>query len=396
MALPDPATLFGIYIHWPFCEAKCPYCDFNSHVREGIDQARWRAGLLRELETLSERVGTGRPVTSVFFGGGTPSLMAPETAADLLAAISALFDTSEALEVTLEANPTSVELEKLAQFKAAGVNRVSLGVQALDGETLKFLGRTHSADQAIQALEAAQTLFERASFDLIYARPGQSASAWQAELDRALSFGTSHFSLYQLTIEPGTVFWRLREAGRLTELEEDTAADLYELTRERCRAAGLERYEISNFARPGQECLHNLTYWTYAPYLGIGPGAHGRLPLGAGEGEADQGRLATVGERGPERWLDLVERHGHGLVEETAIEPRQAAEEYLLMALRLEAGADLDRYHRLGGGPLEETRLAACRAFGLLQSEKEAPPTRLIATDRGRLLLDRLTGELLA
>ena len=297
----DPIAL---YIHWPFCLAKCPYCDFNSHVRERIPQARFASALRAELAWEAERLGR-RPLASIFFGGGTPSLMDPATVADLIADATRLFDPLPDLEITLEANPTSVELGKLAAFRDAGVNRASLGVQSLNEDALRLLGREHSAAQAIMALEAARATFPRVSFDLIYARPGQSVAAWQAELDQALTLCADHLSLYQLTIEPGTGFEALHRRGELVLPDDELAAELYVATADACAGHGLLPYEVSNLARTGAESRHNLAYWRYADYAGIGPGAHGRVTLGVE-------LVATRRHRAPEPWADRVERHGHG------------------------------------------------------------------------------------
>ena len=291
---------FGIYFHWPFCKSKCPYCDFNSHVREAVDQSRWATALVQELDTIAARQDR-QTVTSVFIGGGTPSLMEPETVARLLARVGELFPLTDDLEVTLEANPTSVEAARLAEFKSAGVNRLSVGVQSFDDEALRFLGRTHSAAEASRAIDHARSVFARISFDLIYGRAGQTPASWDQELRRAFSFEPTHLSLYQLTIEPGTLFHRMRASGKLDEIDDDDALDLLLATREVCSANGLTPYEVSNFAWPGAACRHNLTYWRYGPYLGVGPGAHGRLIAGGQ-------RVATQTERLPEQWNHLNPR----------------------------------------------------------------------------------------
>lgn len=380
----------ALYIHWPFCLAKCPYCDFNSHVRERIEQPRFRAALRRELAWEATRVGR-RPLASVFFGGGTPSLMEPETAAALLADAHALFDAPPDLEVTLEANPTSVEAGKLAEFRAAGVNRVSFGVQSLREEALRFLGRQHDAAQAVAALEAARGLFPRISFDLIYARPGQGEADWRAELREALALVADHLSLYQLTIEPGTRFATEHARGTFALPEPDEAARLYAATAEEAARFGLLPYEVSNYARPGAESRHNLTYWRYGDYIGIGPGAHGRLPLGDGGTPT-----ATRRHRAPETWLERVERDGHGTTAEERLAPEERAREALLMGLRLAEGVAPRRIEARSGLALAEAvdpaMLAACLEEGYLEW---TPDGRLRATEEGRLRLDAMLPVLL-
>jgi len=379
---------FGVYLHWPFCKSKCPYCDFNSHVRESIDQERWRRALLTDLKHAREKSGP-RDVTSVFFGGGTPSLMPPETVAAAIETIDALWGLAPGTEVTLEANPTSAEAERFAGFARAGVNRLSIGVQALDDDALKFLGRQHSAAEALGALDLARAAFPRLSFDLIYARPGQSAAAWRAELAEALALGPEHIALYQLTIEEGTVFHGAWRRGELTLPEEDTAAGLYEATAAQLAAAGLPAYEISNHARPGGECRHNLTYWRYGDYAGIGPGAHGRLTFG---GE----KHATRQHRAPEAWLDLVERQGHGWRQDEVVAPEQRLAEMVMMGLRLSEGISRAAFEaELGAAPealLPAERLQRLAAEGYLVLDD----TGLSATPEGRQRLDALLGYLLA
>ena len=320
----------ALYIHWPFCARKCPYCDFNSHVRAAVDQQRWRDALLADLRHEAERAA-GDPLGSIFFGGGTPSLMPPATAAALIDEAHKLWGFAPDIEITLEANPSSVEAANFADLAMSGVNRVSLGLQSLDDEALRFLGRLHSAKEGLLALATAQEAFARVSFDLIYALPGQSEADWSAMLRRALSFGTDHLSLYQLTIEPGTRFATDVRKGALTPLHDDAAADLFALTRAATAAAGLPAYEISNHARPGHESRHNLTYWRYRDYCGIGPGAHGR-----------RGGFATLRHRKPENWLEAVERTGNGLRDEVPLDPSEAAMEALLMGLRLAEGIDVE------------------------------------------------------
>ncbi len=329
----DPLAL---YIHWPFCLAKCPYCDFNSHVRETIDQRRFAAALRTELAWEAARLGR-RPLASIFFGGGTPSLMEPATVAALIGDATRLFEPAPDLEVTLEANPTSVEAARLAAFRDAGVNRVSLGVQSLEDDALQMLGRQHSAAQAIAALEVARATFPRLSFDLIYARPGQEDAAWRAELHRALGLAADHLSLYQLTIEPGTQFEALHRRGEIVLPDADDAARLYEATGEEAARFGLLAYEVSNYARPGAESRHNLAYWRYGDYAGIGPGAHGRVSV-------DGALLATRRHRAPEPWAALVERQGHGTTREEPVAPVERAREALLMGLRLAEGIEAARF----------------------------------------------------
>ncbi|GAA0737686.1 radical SAM family heme chaperone HemW [Sphingomonas japonica] len=330
-------TPIALYIHWPFCVSKCPYCDFNSHVREQVDQDRWRAALLADLAQEAREL-PGRRLGSIFFGGGTPSLMPPATVAALIEAATMHWVAEPDVEITLEANPSSVEAARFADLAAAGVNRVSLGLQALDDAALAFLGRAHSVREGLAALDTAQASFARVSFDLIYARPGQAQAAWEAELDRAIGFGTEHLSLYQLTIEPGTRFATLAARGDLVIPGEDAAADLFEATRAITVAAGLPPYEVSNHARAGAQSRHNLTYWRYGDYAGIGPGAHGR-----------RGGLATVRRKKPENWLAAVDRNGHGIEASDPLEPQQRTAEALVMGLRLAEGVDTARIARLGG-----------------------------------------------
>ena len=380
----------ALYVHWPFCLAKCPYCDFNSHVRERIPQARFIAALRAELAWEAARLGPylgRRPLASVFFGGGTPSLMDPEGVAAILGDAHRLFDPLPDLEVTLEANPTSVEASKLAAFRAAGVNRLSLGVQALNDAALHFLGREHSAAEALAALELARALFPRLSFDLIYARPGQTLLDWQAELDRALALAADHLSLYQLTIEPGTRFEALHRRGELRLPEPDLAAELYEATADAAARRGLLAYEVSNYALPGAESRHNLTYWRYADYAGVGPGAHGRVTVG------DQ-LLATRRHRAPEPWAERVERQGHGTASEEPVLPADRAREMLLMGLRLGEGVDRARFAARTGISLEraldQDTLRTAQDEGYLVEDGAG----LRATREGRLRLDALLSVL--
>lgn len=371
-----PGRPLALYVHWPFCVSKCPYCDFNSHVREEVDQERWRDALLADLAHEAERTA-GIRLGSIFFGGGTPSLMPPATVAALIEAAERHWGFAPGIEITLEANPSSVEAARFADLAAAGVNRVSLGLQALDDRALRFLGRAHSVDEGLAALETAQRAFARVSFDLIYARPGQSASQWAAELDRALAFGTGHLSLYQLTIEPGTRFATLAAKGELVPADPDESAALYEWTQERTAAAGLPAYEISNHARPGEESRHNLTYWRYGDYAGVGPGAHGR-----------RAGAATRRHRKPENWLAALSRNTHGIAEERHLPSVERETEALLMGLRLAEGVALDRV----AGALDPAGLARMEAQGLVERSGD----RLRVVPRGMLLLDAILAELAA
>jgi putative oxygen-independent coproporphyrinogen III oxidase len=388
-----PIPGFGIYVHWPFCRSKCPYCDFNSHVRERVDHARWRKALLRELEHYAadapRKSNGGRTVTSIFFGGGTPSLMEPETVAALIGRVRDLFPVAADVEITLEANPTSAEIDKFRAFRAAGINRVSLGVQSLVADDLKFLGRQHDAAQALSAVQMAAAIFERFSFDLIYARPGQSLAQWRAELDRALDFAAGHISLYQLTIEPGTQFEQAVARGDFRVLDEEHAAELYEATVARLGQAGLRDYEISNFALAGQESRHNLTYWRYGDYLGIGPGAHGRITIGAE-------KFATRQHRAPEPWLDLVERDGHATRQRDLVPRDDRLSELLMMGLRLKEGVPLARIEEEAAGPfaqaLDQPRLQRLIDGGFIALTDD----RLAATQRGRQRLDAVLAALVA
>ncbi len=375
------AEPLALYVHWPFCVSKCPYCDFNSHVRERVDQAAWRAALLADLRHEAALL-PDRPVSSIFFGGGTPSLMPPATVAAVIAAADAAWGLTDDCEITLEANPNSVEVANFADLAAAGVNRVSIGVQSFDPQILDFLGRAHSGDEARRAIAAAQDHFARVSFDLIYARPGQSLAAWEAELTEALAFGTGHLSLYQLTIEPGTRFATLAAKGDLVIPDGDAAADLFDATQAITRAAGLPRYEVSNHAAPGGESRHNLTYWRYGDYAGIGPGAHGR-------------RLAQATERHkkPENFIAAVERNGHGLKVETDLPPHERATEAMLMGLRLTEGIDLACVEERSGlarqAFVDADAAARLAGQGLLGQDGD----RLAVTDAGILLLDSILSE---
>lgn len=382
----DPG--FAIYVHWPFCKSKCPYCDFNSHVRERVDHDRWRAGLLRELDHYAD-LTAGRTVTSIFFGGGTPSLMEPSTVGAIVDRVAQRWPVADGLEVTLEANPTSVEADKFRAFRSAGIDRVSLGIQALDDASLKFLGREHTAAEATGAIELAARIFDRFSFDLIYARPGQTVAAWQAELARALDYAVGHLSVYQLTIEQGTAFYPLHARGDLVLPDEDLAGDLYEATQSQLTAAGLPAYEISNHARPGEESRHNLTYWRYGDYVGIGPGAHGRLTL-------DREKFATRAHRAPEIWLERVERDGHGAAAPDPIDRDARGTELLMMGLRLTEGVRLARLTEETGRTLDDfvdpAALSRLIDGGFLARDAD----RLVATPEGLQRLNAVLGTILA
>ena len=382
----------ALYVHWPFCLSKCPYCDFNSHVRAEIPRARFGNALRRELAHEAGRMGerAERPVvSSIFFGGGTPSLMAPETVAGLIEDTRTLFGMTDDVEITLEANPTSVETGLLRAFRDAGVNRISMGIQSLEPEALRFLGREHDAPQAIAALETARALFSRISFDLIYARPGQDAQAWRRELDAALALVSDHLSLYQLTIEPGTRFESLFRQGRFHLPDDDDAAALYELTADVAATHGLRGYEISNYARPGAESRHNLAYWRYGDYLGIGPGAHGRLTRNGAT-------FATRRHRAPEPWAERVERTGTGAHPEERLDNRDRAREMLLMGLRLAEGISTTRFHRRTGMTVRDATdpdiLHAAIGEEYLVHDQTTGILR--ATGAGRLRLESLLAAL--
>lgn len=377
---------FGVYVHWPFCLAKCPYCDFNSHVRHNKpDELQYAQAIARELEYLKQKTHA-REVTSIFFGGGTPSLMLPSTVGRVLDELTKRWEISETVEITLEANPTSVEAERFRGYRAAGVNRVSLGVQALDDASLKSLGRMHTADEALTAVGVARDIFPRISFDLIYARPAQSPGAWRHELSRALGFAPEHLSLYQLTIEPGTAFELLHRAGKLAIPDADTARLLWDVTQELCEARSMPAYEISNHAKAGSESRHNLVYWRYQEYLGVGPGAHGRIgPDGA--------RIATSTEKNPERWLSRVAEHGHGLVEEENLSKLEQADEMLVMGLRLAEGIDVARFERLTGATLDPERISFLEGEGLVMRDANS---RLRVTPLGFPVLDAIVADLAA
>jgi oxygen-independent coproporphyrinogen-3 oxidase len=375
------AAPLALYVHWPFCVSKCPYCDFNSHVRDSVDQELWCKALLIDLAHEAALL-PGRRLTSIFFGGGTPSLMDPATVAAVIAAARGHWDASDDVEITLEANPSSVEAARFADLAAAGVNRVSLGLQAFDDASLMFLGRAHSGAEGLAALDVAQRHFSRVNFDLIYALPGQSEEHWSAALDRALGLGTGHLSLYQLTIEPGTRFAALHAAGKLDLLDLDRAASLFELTAERTEASGLPAYEISNHARPGEESRHNLTYWRYGDYAGVGPGAHGR-----------RGGMRTVRHKKPENFLGAIARNGHGMVEEEALSSRESADEALVMGLRLAEGIDVAKIEERFAVQLVD-RDAAARLVD--SGHLEWSGHWLRTTAAGRLLLDHILGEIAA
>ncbi len=385
----------ALYIHWPFCVSKCPYCDFNSHVRESVDQAAWRDALLADMAHEAE-LTAGARVSSIFFGGGTPSLMPPETVAALIEAAERHWGFADAVEITLEANPNSVEVARFAALAQAGVNRISLGIQALDDETLRFLGRAHGADEGQRAIAAAQANFARVSFDLITARPGQSLAGWEAELARALAIGTTHLSLYQLTIEPGTRFETLHRKGELVLPDEDLSADLFAATAAMTAAAGLPAYEISNHARPGEESRHNLTYWRYGDYVGVGPGAHGRRSSGRAEDNGRRRGIATERHRKPENWLAAVGTAGHGIKAERALTPVTRATEALLMGLRLAEGVDLARIAAMSGVPEEALTDAGAverlRSLGFVERQGSA----LRVLPAGMLLLDAILPEVVA
>ena len=377
---------FGVYIHWPFCLSKCPYCDFNSHVRRApIDEARFVRAFTAEIAATAARVPR-RTVSTIFFGGGTPSLMQPATVAAILDAIARHWRVAPDVEITIEANPTSVEAGRFRGYRAAGVNRVSLGVQALNDRALAELGRLHSAREALDAVGIARGVFDRVSFDLIYARPQQTPQDWGNELKTALADAGEHLSLYQLTIEPDTPFAALHAAGKLKTPDDDLARALYDTTLEVCAAHGLQAYEISNHARRGAECRHNLVYWRAHEYAGIGPGAHGRLDI-------DGARHATATEKRPEAWLARVESAGHGLVTDDALTREEMADEFLLMGLRLAEGIDPARYAILAGRSLDETRVAALHEHGLVETTADG---RLRVSLPGFPVLDAVVADLAA
>jgi putative oxygen-independent coproporphyrinogen III oxidase len=382
----DAPNAFGVYVHWPFCLSKCPYCDFNSHVRHApIDEQRFARAFAREIESTALRV-PGREVSSIFLGGGTPSLMQPHTVGMILDAIGKAWRVADDVEVTLEANPTSVEATRFRGYRAAGVNRVSLGVQALDDASLKGLGRLHSAQEALDAVAIARTAFDRYSLDLIYARADQTPEMWAKELKRAIAEAAEHLSLYQLTIEPETPFFGLHAAGKLKIPDEGTARALYDVTQEVCAQQGLPSYEISNHARPGAECKHNLVYWRGQEYAGVGPGAHGRLDVGGV-------RHAVATEKRPEAWLMRVEANGHGVTTDDVLNSEERADEFLLMGLRLAEGIDPERYRLLSGRPLDGARIAALREEGAITVDAGG---RLRVTQAGFPVLDAVVADLAA
>jgi len=377
---------FGVYVHWPFCLSKCPYCDFNSHVRrEAIDEPRWIRAFAAEIAVTAARISS-RTVSSIFFGGGTPSLMRPATVDAVLDAVARHWRLADDVEITLEANPTSVEAERFRGYRVAGVNRVSLGVQALDDGVLLALGRTHSAREALDAVAIARAAFDRYSFDLIYARPQQTVEQWSSELRSALAQAGEHVSLYQLTIEPETPYAQLHAAGKLPVPDKDTARALFEVTQEICAAQGLPAYEISNHARAGGECRHNLIYWRGHEYAGIGPGAHGRLDI-AGD------RHATATEKRPEAWLARVEQSGDGLVSDEILTLAERADEFLLMGLRLAEGIDPKRYEQIAGRSLQTKRIAFLHQHGFVETTRGG---RLRATPTGMPVLDSVVADLAA
>lgn len=378
--------LFGIYVHWPFCAAKCPYCDFNSHVRRGpFDENAFVDAYARELAHFAA-LTPEREVQSIFFGGGTPSLMEARSVERILDAISGHWRVAPDAEITLEANPNSVEAERFRAYRMAGINRVSIGVQSLRAEPLKALGRLHSVEEAMAAVRLAQSIFERTSFDLIYARPHQTLGEWQDELGEALALQAGHLSAYQLTIEQGTRYFDLFQAGKLHMPNEDLSVAFYDLTRDMCAAAGLPAYEISNHARPGEESRHNLLYWRYGEYVGVGPGAHGRL-LGS------NGRHATAMERQPQAWAEAVAEKGHGLVTDDLLTWEEEGDEFLVMGLRLTEGIDPARFAQLAGRPLDPARIAELTEIGFVETLGNG---RLRVTDRGWPVLDAVVADLAA
>jgi oxygen-independent coproporphyrinogen-3 oxidase len=385
MSLTNPAP-FAVYVHWPFCLSKCPYCDFNSHVRHGgYDEARYVRAVESELAATAQRV-PDRTVSTIFFGGGTPSLMQPSSVEAILDAIGKHWSIAPNVEVTLEANPTSVDSTRFRGYRTAGVNRVSLGVQALDDASLKELGRLHTAQEALDAVAVARSIFDRYSFDLIYARPRQTPDAWAAELKHAIAEAAEHLSLYQLTIEPDTRFFDLHKAGKLIVPDDDVGRDLYDMTQQVCADAGLPAYEISNHARPGAECRHNLVYWRGHDYAGVGPGAHGRLTL-------DGRRYATETERRPESWLMRVEASGTGLIVDEKLTPAETADEYLLMGLRLAEGIDPQRFTSIAGRTLDPKRISILQGEGAVETTADG---RLRVTQSGFPVLDAVVADLAA
>ncbi|CAN7263618.1 radical SAM family heme chaperone HemW [Pararhizobium sp. LjRoot255] len=378
----DPG--FGVYVHWPFCAAKCPYCDFNSHVRhQPVDQPRFVSAFLTEMAE-ARRLSGPRTVTSIFMGGGTPSLMDPATVEAVLTGIAKFWHVPDGIEITMEANPSSVEATRFHGYRAAGVNRVSLGVQALNDRDLKFLGRLHNTEDALKAIGLARDIFPRMSFDLIYARPNQTVADWEQELKQAVSYAVDHLSLYQLTIEEGTPFYGLHKAGKLVVPDGEQSAVLYEATQEITEGFGMPAYEVSNHAAPGAESRHNLTYWRYGDYAGIGPGAHGRLSMG-------RDKIATATERKPEEWLKLVEENGHGMIDQEVLGLDEQADELLLMGLRLREGIDLVRWQSLSGREPDPDREQFLIEHGFIE---RLGNSRLRCTPSGMLILDAVVADL--
>ena len=377
---------FGVYVHWPFCQAKCPYCDFNSHVRRDVDHRRWRDALLRELDAAYEQA-PDRQADTLFFGGGTPSLMAPETVASIIQRVESLWGLAEDAEITLEANPTSVEAARFKAYRDAGVTRVSLGLQSLVDKDLTALGRLHTAAEGRAAFEIARSTFDRVSADFIYARVNQSVESWRKELRAALTVSDDmeHLSLYQLTIEPGTRFFELQQSGKLFIPDDDVAAAQYEVTQDLCEGAGMPAYEVSNHAKPGAESRHNLVYWRYGDYAGVGPGAHGRMTT-------KTGRLATETLRDPAAWLAKVESSGSGVAGSAEVTSAQQADEMLLMGMRLTEGLDLARHAKLAGAPISEQKIDPLIGEGFLTRRGD----RLAATRKGRPVLNALIRALAA
>jgi putative oxygen-independent coproporphyrinogen III oxidase len=377
---------FALYVHWPFCLAKCPYCDFNSHVRSAaIDEDRYVAAFRAEIKHRAA-IAPGRVVRSIFFGGGTPSLMRPQTVQAVIDSIAEAWTLSPDAEITLEANPTGVEAGRFRGYRAAGVNRLSIGVQALNDSDLKFLGRKHTVAEALAALKVAASIFSRHSFDLIYARPGQSVADWRAELGQALDLAGEHLSLYQLTIEPDTMFERLWKAGKLAVPDADLGRDLFDATQELTQAHGMPAYEVSNHARPGAESQHNLVYWRYGEYAGVGPGAHGRLVTATG-------RRAQSTEKHPEMWLTQVESEGHGLIENDVLTAEEQGDEFLLMGLRLKEGVDPERFKRLSGRSLDPRQLSSLAEDGFIVADEQG---RVRVTPLGAPVLDSVVADLAA
>jgi oxygen-independent coproporphyrinogen-3 oxidase len=382
--LPPFDAGFGVYVHWPFCASKCPYCDFNSHVRHApVDEAQYVAAFAQEIKHQAA-LAPNRTVSSIFFGGGTPSLMKPTTIGAILEAIARHWTVDPACEITMEANPTSVEARRLKGYRDAGVNRLSMGVQSMNDKDLRALGRLHSVAEALAAVKTAASIFDRYSFDLIYARPGQTPAAWASELKEAIALSVEHLSLYQLTIEPETMFERMVVAGKLQPMPDEEARILFDTTRETCEAVGFPAYEISNYARPGAECRHNLLYWRYGEYAGIGPGAHARLVT-------DQGRLALSNEKHPETWLNAIKASGHGTVEEECLLASDQANEFLLMGLRLAEGIDPNRFEALAGRSLDAARVSELVEDGFVAV---TPAGKFVVTKKGVPVLNAVVARL--